>query len=400
VILDIFTELQRAEHPWDRTRERALIDDTLAQAQLADELGYGCWWTVEHHGTGDFSLSSTPEMFNLLVAERTQRIRIGHSGVLAPFAINHPVRVAERAAFLDVMSGGRLELGIARSGFGEGDNFQLDRDMNRPQLAELVEVLPRMWAEDRFEWSSDLLTVPPINIVPKPLQSPHPPLWQMCVSGESFEMAGRLGVGAIGTTLLDPIHALKQLRDTYFRGIEEARATAAPGRVIDGRFGIFTFVHCAASREEAIAARAGEAVLWYVNNVPTAFKTPRKIMIDSFRGTLDAGTALNAMSMGGEDEEIWDPDDPVPVIRLLNRQLLGMPLDPEEVYDVLEPIDGVIVGDPDLCVEKMRRVAEIGVDRLLCFQQFGALSNDAVRGSIERVAREVMPMVSGGGAST
>ena len=96
-----------------REGEAELIADCLVQAKLADELGYGCWWTVEHHGCGDFSLSSSPEMFNALVSQHTERIRIGHSGVLAPYSINHPIRVAERAAFLDVVSGGRLEMGAA-----------------------------------------------------------------------------------------------------------------------------------------------------------------------------------------------------------------------------------------------------------------------------------------------
>ena len=101
--LDIFSECQRA-NPIDASREHQVYFDAFEQAELADELGYGCWWTVEHHGAARFSYSSVPEMILAAIAQRTSRIHIGHSGVLAPFNINHPIRVAERAAFIDVIS--------------------------------------------------------------------------------------------------------------------------------------------------------------------------------------------------------------------------------------------------------------------------------------------------------
>ncbi|MCE2391225.1 MAG: LLM class flavin-dependent oxidoreductase, partial [Proteobacteria bacterium] len=118
MILDLFSELQ---YPGAKTPDdfRNAYTEALAQAELADELGFGCWWAVEHHGTPAFSLSSTPEMMLLAIAQKTRRIRLGHAAVLAPFHINHPLRVAERAAFLDLMSGGRLQRGLARAGGAE-----------------------------------------------------------------------------------------------------------------------------------------------------------------------------------------------------------------------------------------------------------------------------------------
>jgi alkanesulfonate monooxygenase SsuD/methylene tetrahydromethanopterin reductase-like flavin-dependent oxidoreductase (luciferase family) len=391
VILDMFTELQRAPR-WSREGERALLEDTLAQARLADEYDYACWWTVEHHGTGEFSISSTPELFNIMVATQTRRIRIGHSGVLIPFNLNHPIRVAERAAFLDLVSNGRLEMGLARSSFREWGNFTLNGELTRPQMREVFHMLPRMWNDEKFSWTSELVSIPEINIVPKPLQRPHPPLWQMCISGESFEMAGSLGVGAIGTTLLEPIDSLANLQRRY----REAFNTS-PNHVSDhgnNQFGIFTFVHCTDSRDEAIRVRAAEAVLWYINNIPIAFNTPRRIVIDSLRGTFDAGAAIRGLEQGQTvDYEDWDLDDPVPVIRLLNRQMMGLALDPDEAFEVLEPMVSVIVGDPDMCIAKMRRFAAIGVDRLLCFHQFGSMGQAEVMKSIAAVGRDVIPSV-------
>ena len=102
----------------------------------------------------------------------------------------------------------------------------------------------------------------------------------------------------------------------------------------------------------------------YINAVPRAFRTPRRVMIDSFRNRYSPGGALAALNAGHViDDEAWDIDDPVPVIRLLNRQLMGLPLDPDEVYEVLEPMDAVIVGDPEVCRTKMQRFADVGIDR-------------------------------------
>ena len=386
----MFCELEKGDRPWSREGEAQLIQESLDQARLADELGYSCWWTVEHHGCGDFSLSSTPELFNVMVAQHTSRIRIGHSGVLAPFAINHPVRVAERAAFLDIVSNGRLEFGAARSGHQEMRNFGLDLDEMRQNLRELLQMLPRMWNETEFTWDSKSVHVPEINVVPKPLQRPHPPIWQMAISRESFEMAGTLGVGVIGTTLLEPLESLAALRDVYKKGLLSTETHVSP--VVKDEFGVFTFVHCAPTREEAIRNLAGPAVLWYVNGVPRALKTPRKVMIDTFRKSFSPGGSLVGLNAGDVvDDEEWDLDDPIPVIRLLNRQMAGLPIDPEEAFDVFEPMDAVIIGDPETCYRKMKKFADIGVQRLLCFQQFGMLSDDAVRQSMTTLAQEVMP---------
>ena len=113
--LDMFCEMMKPKMFFGEGQEHTLIRETLEQARLADELGYGCWWQVEHHAAPRFSYSSAPEIMLTAIACQTRRIRIGHAAVLAPFEINHPIRVAERAAFLDHMSGGRLELGLSRS---------------------------------------------------------------------------------------------------------------------------------------------------------------------------------------------------------------------------------------------------------------------------------------------
>jgi alkanesulfonate monooxygenase SsuD/methylene tetrahydromethanopterin reductase-like flavin-dependent oxidoreductase (luciferase family) len=388
VILDVFSELQRPG-PFAADHEARMLAEAIEQAQLADRLGFGCWWTVEHHGAVEFSYSSAPEIVIATLAQKTERLRFGHSGVLAPFRINHPLRVAERAAWIDLASRGRLEMGLARSGGTEWEAFGVDPDSSREQLREALRMLPRMWTEERFSWESAHVVIPERNVVPKPLQKPHPPLWQTCTSPESFEMAGELGVGALATTLLSPLDSLATLFDHYAKGIARCRPA---GHFVNERRSVFTFLHCAETKRAAIESRAGEAALWFVNAAPRVFSVPRSIWIDQIRGSLQTSdpSATRAVAASRVATDL-DLDDPVPVVRLLNRQLAGEALDPVEVYETLEPIESVIVGDVDLCRKKLARYAGIGTDRLMCLMQFGTLPHERVMASLRTAGEALLP---------
>src|SRR5690349_2519113 len=108
---DIFSEIQIAK-PWPANHEQKVILDSIEQAKVADKAGFEVWWQVEHHGSPQFSYSAIPDLILGAIALNTTRLRVGHAGVLAPFKINHPLKVAERAATLDILSDGRLELGL------------------------------------------------------------------------------------------------------------------------------------------------------------------------------------------------------------------------------------------------------------------------------------------------
>lgn len=387
--LDIFSELQRAL-PWSEIAEPTVINDALEQGELADRYGYSCWWSVEHHGAEDFSLSSAPEMFHVALAMRTKRIHIGHAGVLAPFRCNHPTRVAERGAWLDILSNGRLEMGLARSSASEWDNFEVDKETTQQQFDELATMLPKMWANETFSWESDLIRIPEINVVPKPLQK-FPPLWACGMSKNAANSAGRLGIGYIGTTVMEPVSKTVQLRQAYLEGVSQRPAGVVES---NNQFALFTFVHCAPTREEAIANRAAEAAMWYVNRAPEFFKLPRAGLINNIRGT----TPAEAESWRHRKDLVdpgCDPDDPHPAIRLLNRQKLGMKIDPEEAYEVMTSVDSVIIGDPEECFNKMQAFKTAGIDRLLCLQQFGTLSHAQACGSIRTLGEQVLPYIAG-----
>ena len=392
--LDIFTEVQKARAAWGDDHEQDVIEETLEQARLADELGYECWWQVEHHGATEFSYSSAPELLLTAISQRTSRLRLGHSGVLAPFKVNHPIRVAERAATLDRLSHGRAEVGFARSGGLEWETFGVPPESSLEQVRQCMQMVKGMWTESPFSWQSELFEIPERDIVPKPLQQPHPPMWQTTSSPGSFRMAGNLGVGVLATTLMQPLEVMASLLDEYRDGLKDCEPV---GDFVNDQTAVFTFVHCAETTQAAIESGAANAALWYVNSAPTVFKVDPEIFYDSIRGEVLEGAASritvteDTAAAPASDEEL---DDPNPVVRLLRHAAAGRAVSPEEAYETLDPLDSVIIGDVETCRRKMQRYRDIGVDRLMCFMQIGDLGHESIMRSLRLTAGELMPALA------
>ncbi|MEZ5247160.1 MAG: LLM class flavin-dependent oxidoreductase [Acidimicrobiales bacterium] len=398
MIVDLFNELQRPG-PTDTATQSRVFADALEQAELADRLGYGCWWSVEHHCTPEFSHSGAPELMNVAIAMRTSRLRVGHAGVLTPFRINHPLRAAERVAVLDHLSGGRAEVGLARSGGAEWATFEIDGDHTLAELEEAARLMVTAWTEPEFSWSSERLDIPSRTLVPQPVQRPHPRLWQTVSSPGSFRLAGQLGLGVLSTTLLSPVSVLEEMLAEYDAG--RAEATDIVGVEPNDQRAVFTFVHCTETIDEAIASRAAEAAMWYVNAAPKVFAVPRKIWTNMIRGNVNAGDSRGRAALDDESKIMvdLDPDDPNPIIRLMNRQVLGQPIDPVEAYEALADQDSVIIGDVETCRRKIEKYRDVGFDRLMCLMQFGHLDHDRVMTSIRRVGEELIPVFDQGSST-
>jgi alkanesulfonate monooxygenase SsuD/methylene tetrahydromethanopterin reductase-like flavin-dependent oxidoreductase (luciferase family) len=194
----IFFELS-VPPPFDGAAERLVYENALEQAVLADELGFDWVWAVEHHFLEGYSHCSAPELFLTAVAARTERIRVGHGAVVCVPEMNHPVRVAERAAALDILSGGRLDVGTARSStWTELGGFDVDPDMTKQTWDEYVHVLPRMWSGEPFSHEGLGWRMPERRVLPTPVQDPHPPLWvTVTTPGTELDAADR-GIGCLG----------------------------------------------------------------------------------------------------------------------------------------------------------------------------------------------------------
>ena len=387
MILDIFSELQQKP---GRTDEALLYTEALEQAKLADEMGYGCWWSVEHHCTGEFSYSSTPYMLLTAISQHTERIHLGTSGTLAPFAVHHPLQIAECAACLDVLSGGRVELGLARSVSREWETWGIDPDEASEQANEALHLIPRFWTEEPFAYQGKYLSIPPRDVVPKPVQKPHPPLWSTVARLEGFERAGRNGVGVLGTLLLAPAETLSTAFDAYQRGLDQCEPA---GAFVNDQRALFAFFHCARTREEAIASEASTAALWFMNMQPEVYSVPRTAWIAMIRAhSVMWGRAGESVEFApAEPQPDSDLNDPVPVIALMNRLSAGEKIDPVEAYEALEPCDAAIIGDVETCRRKITRLKELGLDRLMCLMQMGPLSHEVVMRSIRNAGKFLIP---------
>src|SRR3979409_2331755 len=177
----IFYEHQ-LPRPWDEGSELKLIQDALEQVELADKLGFDVVWEVEHHFLEEYSHSSAPEVFLAACSQRTKDIRLGHGIIQTAPAYNHPARTAERVAMLDLVSGGRVEFGSGESSSeAELGGFQAGPLPNREARLEGPEGAVRCMTESPFAGGDGRFAqMPPRNVVPNPVQNPHPPLWVAC----------------------------------------------------------------------------------------------------------------------------------------------------------------------------------------------------------------------------
>jgi alkanesulfonate monooxygenase SsuD/methylene tetrahydromethanopterin reductase-like flavin-dependent oxidoreductase (luciferase family) len=206
--------------PWDEDAESRLLFDALDQVELADRLGFHAVWEVEHHFLEEYSHSSAPEVFLAAASQRTRRIRLGHGIVQIPPGYNYPIRVAERVATLDLVSDGRVEFGTGESSSQmELGGFGVDRERKHEQWEEMLDAIARMFVEEPFAGHEGRWTrIPPRNLVPKPKQRPHPPLWVACTRRESIVMAARKGLGALSFSFAEPEDA-REWVDAYYDAI-------------------------------------------------------------------------------------------------------------------------------------------------------------------------------------
>ena len=189
----IFYELQ-LPRPWQPGDEHRLYQNALEQIELADRLGYDHAWQVEHHFLEEYSHSPSPESFLAAASQRTKNIRLGHG--IYQLTTNHPARIAERTASLDLLSNGRVEFGMGESAsITELEPFGVDMDNKREIFEEAVRAIIPMFKDGPSEHHGKYFDMPLRIVMPKPLQKPHPPLWVACSQLETLAKCRRMGHG-------------------------------------------------------------------------------------------------------------------------------------------------------------------------------------------------------------
>jgi len=366
----IFYEHQ-LPRPWEDRSELKVIQDALDQVELADSLGFDSVWEVEHHFLEEYSHSSAPEVFLAACSQRTKNIRLGH-GIIqtAPF-YNHPARTAERVATLDLVSGGRVEFGSGESSSeAELGGFRIDPAVKREQWLEGLEVAIRCMTEVPFTGhDGQFVTMPPRNVVPKPVQKPHPPLWVACSRRDTILLAAEKGIGALSFAFIDPEEAIHWISD-YEKTLAESCVPV--GKAVNANVACVTPMMCAPTEEEALA-RGLEGGNFFGYSLGHYY-----VFGEHVPGTTDVWKEY----VEKRAEHGYSPE----VAVALEQERLGAKLAAGDT----KGLRGA-TGTPDQIREYVRRFEEAGVDQLIFVMQAGKNRHEDICEAIELFGKEVLP---------
>ncbi|MEA2362930.1 MAG: hypothetical protein QOD71_2075 [Thermoleophilaceae bacterium] len=372
----IFYEHQNPR-PWRQERsEHALLKDALAQVELADRLGFDYVWEVEHHFLEEYSHSSAPEVFLAAAAARTRDIRLGHGIVQIPPAVNHPARVAERVATLDLISDGRVEFGTGESSSAaELGGFLIDRTRKREMWEDAMDAIARMFVEEPFAgWQSEFWSMPPRNVVPKPFQKPHPPLWVACSRRETIQFAARKGIGALSFSFVEPEDAGRWVEE-YYELIESDECVPVG---FDVNPNVAVVLPMMLHEDEATAIDRGIDGAHFFGYSLAHFygmgqhRPGRTVVWDEFLANRD---------QRGFARSLVTPD--------------AAPLAVKIMQHGLGSLRGAI-GNPEQVLDLCRRYEAVGVDHVIFVLQAGPNRHEHICESLELFARLVMPEFADG----
>ncbi|MEE2702836.1 MAG: LLM class flavin-dependent oxidoreductase [Myxococcota bacterium] len=365
----IFYEHQ-LPRPWGERDEYQLLQNALKEIELADRVGIEYIWEVEHHFLEEYSHSSAPEVFLAGVATRTQNIRLGHGIIQTSPLYNHPARTAERIATLDLLSGGRVEFGSGESATtGEMGGFNVNPFEKRDQWREGLEVAVRCLTETPFTGvDGRWVKMPPRNVVPKPLQRPHPPLWVAASRRDTIMMAAELGLGALTFAFIDPEEA-----QGWIEAHEKRLARCSPiGDFVNTDIACVTPMMLHHDEREAIR-RGIEGGNFFGYS----------LAFFAVFGDHEPGkTSLWEDFQKRRSERGYDPEAAI----AKQQELLGAKVAAGET----SALRGAI-GTPDQLRSYLRRYEEAGVDQLIFVMQAGRNQHEHIMESSELFGREVMP---------
>ncbi|HKE78469.1 MAG TPA: LLM class flavin-dependent oxidoreductase, partial [Solirubrobacteraceae bacterium] len=366
----IFYEHQ-LPRPWREDAEQRLIQDALEQVELADRVGIDAVWEVEHHFLEEYSHSSASGVFLGAASQRTRNIRLGFGILPLPLGYQHPARVAETAAMLDLVSGGRVELGTGETSSGmELQGFGVDRETKRAQWDELLPVVARMMVEEPFAGvDGRFLSMPARNVIPKPVQKPHPPLWVACSRRETIRVAAQHGIGALSFSFVEPEEA-KAWVDEYHAIVESERCVPA-GFAVNPQIAVVLPMMCAPDEAQAIE-RGIDGAHFFGYSLAHFYvfgdhRPGRTNIYEEFLARRDEV---------GFARSIINADDGPLGVRVLQRGLGSL--------------RGAI-GSPAQVRDLCRRYEEAGVDQVIFVMQTGRNRHEHILESIELFASEVLP---------
>jgi len=344
----VFYELQLPK-PWDENADHRLVHEAMDQVQLADRLGIDYAWAVEHHFLDEYSHCSASDVFLTALAAKTERIRVGFGIRQVIPNYNHPSRTAESVAMLDLISDGRVEFGI-----GEGatrlelHGYGIPAKRKRELSLEAAEQIANMMVMDPYPgYQGEGFSMPCRNVLPKPLQKPHPPMWLACTNRKTIEVAARNGLGALAFTFVDPEEA-RTWADIYYAIIKSEECVPISHRV---NANIALVSGFSLHEDEEEARRRGN---------------------DGFAFFRYAVNALVANDIKPGRTTLWE--------------------EYEALRDPSLPIIAASgIGTPAQFSQHIREFQDVGIDQIIFLQQGGKNRHDHICESLELFGAQVLP---------
>ncbi len=330
-----------------RADHNQMILDVVEQAITADQLGYHSAWLPEHH-FGFFGVLPVPSQALTYIAAKTSRIQLAPATVVLP--INHPVRMAEEYALLDLLSNGRA-IFCAGRGYDEREyrGFQVPFDESRTRFDEEMLFVRKLLAEENVTWDGQHHQISePVTIYPRPLRKPHPPMYVACFSEPTMRFAAENGFNIIFApfaaammfgSLAEAVGRFKDLASSA--GFPESKAMCS-------------YFTCLADTESEVRA-AQERLLFYLKNVAPAFPANPETAPPHIRYFIDIVDRINRMR-------------------------------PEDLGE-----RSIVTGTRGQVIEHLRRVEDAGISEVICYFNFGLLPHAAALHQMRRFAAEVMP---------
>jgi alkanesulfonate monooxygenase SsuD/methylene tetrahydromethanopterin reductase-like flavin-dependent oxidoreductase (luciferase family) len=354
----IFYELS-VPRPWDAEAEHTVYMNALEQVRLADRVGFDQVWAVEHHFLEEYSHCSAPEVFLTACAAQTERIRVGHGIVICVPEFNHPVRIAERAAALDIVSGGRLEFGTGRSAtWTELGGFRANPDDTKKSWDEFVHAIPKMWTQERFSHDGHFFSMPSRAVLPKPYQRPHPPMWvAMSSPGTEFDAADR-GMGALGVNFASFTETEQRVKE-YRRRIQSCDPV---GEIVTDQLASVNFLFC--HPDDAQGVDIGMRMIRTFQYMAGQLDMAKEVFPTRSYPTAGLLAQTRRQAAGPGDER-------------------GAP-------------EGIAVGNSGQIVEQLKKWEACGVDRInFLLNAAENIPQEQVLASLQLFADEVMPAFAG-----
>jgi alkanesulfonate monooxygenase SsuD/methylene tetrahydromethanopterin reductase-like flavin-dependent oxidoreductase (luciferase family) len=343
-----------------RVGDRKIFGDIVEQCLLAEEMGFDVIWAVEHTALTNYAHMSAPETF-----------LIGHGVVCLPPAMNHPIKVAERIATLDILSEGRLHFGVGKGGTQqEAGAFGYDLEKLQPMIDESMYLIPRIFVEDEIEHHGEFIDIPRRPVHPKPFQDPHPPMYLACTRSDSLVWAGGRGMGALVLGFGGPEEVAKKnaiYRKAWAKRKPEDQVGFNPIQHMAALCPAIVLDDGAKARQIGIRGQRYfmEAISYWYTGGP---KPDHTQWADDLMTTQTTGETVIRSRWASEEIEVDFSD---PSLALMN---------PNHAYGTVEDAIGYVT-----------RLQEAGVDEILFICQMGTVPQDAQLETIRNIGEHVIP---------